>query len=90
MPADIAARDAEVAALALDYLNLMTSYKQLRYVMAWGLTDKYSWLQGWWPRKDGVAKRPCPFDADCRPKPLTAAIADAFRKAPQRPALKTA
>jgi len=61
-------------------------------VMAWGLTDKYSWLRGeqWWPRKDGLAKRPCPFDADCRPKPLAAAIAGAFRNAPQRPAMKTA
>jgi len=90
MPADITARDAEVATLAADYLNLMVSYKQLRYAMAWGLTDKYSWLQGWWPRKDGVAKRPCPFDAECRPKPLTAAIANAFRNAHQRPAMKTA
>jgi endo-1,4-beta-xylanase len=92
MPADIATRDAEVAALARAYLDLMLSYRQLRYVMAWGLTDKYSWLRGdqWWPRKDGVAKRPCPFDADCRPKPLRDAIADAFRNAPSRPAMKTA
>lgn len=90
MPADIAARDAEVAGLARDYFDLMVSYKQLRYVMAWGLTDKYSWLQGWWPRKDGVAKRPSPFDADGRPKPLTAAMAGAFRNAPSRPAMKTA
>ena len=92
MPADIATRDAEVAALARGYLDLMVSYPQLRYVMAWGLTDKYSWLQGqeWWPRKDGLAKRPCPFDDDCRPKPLRDAIAEAFRNAPSRPAMKTA
>jgi endo-1,4-beta-xylanase len=92
MPADIATRDAEVAALARAYLDFMASYKQLRYVMAWGLTDKYSWLRGeqWWPRKDGLAKRPCPFDEACRPKPLAAAIADSFRSAPQRPPMKTA
>jgi len=92
MAADVAGRDAEVAALGRDYLDLMVSYPQLRYVMAWGLTDKYSWLRGeqWWPRKDGLAKRPCPFDVDCRPKPLAAAMADAFRNAPQRPAMKTA
>ena len=92
MPADIPTRDAEVAALALDYFDLMVSYRQLRYVMAWGLTDKYSWLRGdqWWPRKDGVAKRPCPFDADCHPKPLRDALAQSFRNAPSRPAIKTA
>ena len=92
MAADVAGRDAEVAALGRDYLDLMVSYPQLRYVMAWGLTDKYSWLRGeqWWPRKDGLAKRPCPFDVDCRPKPLAAAMADAFRNAPSRPAMKTA
>lgn len=90
MPADVAERDAKVAALARDYLDLMLSYRQLRYVMAWGLTDRYSWLQGWWPRTDGLPKRPCPYDADCRPKLLRAAVADAFRAAPARPPMQTA
>ncbi|HWA31159.1 MAG TPA: endo-1,4-beta-xylanase [Rhizomicrobium sp.] len=90
MPADIAARDAEVAALARGYLDLMLDYRRLRYMMAWGPTDKYSWLQGWWPRKDGLPKRPCPYDDQMRPKPLREAIADAFRAAPARPAMETA
>jgi endo-1,4-beta-xylanase len=84
LPADIAVRDAGVAALARDYLDMMMSYKQLQYVMAWGLVDKYSWLQGNTPRKDGLPKRSLPYDDDYKPTPLRGAIADAFRAAPSR------
>lgn len=84
LPADIAVRDAAVAEVARRYFDVMLSYPQLRYVMAWGLVDKYSWLQGRWPRTDGLAKRPNPYDDDYRPKPLREAIAAAFRAAPTR------
>lgn len=84
MEADVTARDAEVAKLAHDYLGLMLSYRQLRYVMAWGLVDKYSWLRERWPRADGLLKRPLPYDDDYQPKPLRDAVADAFRAAPER------
>ena len=84
MPADIATRDHEVAALARDYFDLMLNYKQLRTVMAWGLVDRYSWLEDRWTRADGLPKRPCPYDDTYRPKPLREAIADAFRAAPAR------
>lgn len=84
LPADVAVRDAAVADVARRYLDVMLSYKQLRYVMAWGLVDKYSWLRDRWPRADALAKRPLPYDDDYKPKPLRAAIADAFRAAPQR------
>jgi endo-1,4-beta-xylanase len=85
MAAAVTTRDAQVAALARDYLDLMLSYRQLRYAMAWGLVDKYSWLRDRWLRADGLPKRPLPYDDDYRPKPLRAAIADAFRAAPERP-----
>jgi len=84
MPADIAARDHDVAALGRDYFDLMLSYRQLRYAMAWGLVDRYSWLEDRWPRADGLAKRPCPYDDSYQPKRLREAIADAFRVAPVR------
>jgi endo-1,4-beta-xylanase len=90
MPADIAMRDREVAALARDYFDLMLSYPQLRYAMAWCLVDRYSWLQERWPRADGLPKRPCPYDDLYQPKPLRAAIADAFRTAPARPPMAIA
>ena len=84
LPADTATRDGDVAALGRDYLDMMMSYRQLQYVMAWGLVDRYSWLQENTPRKDGLSKRPTPYDDDYKPKPLRGAIADAFRAAPSR------
>ncbi|HXC54189.1 MAG TPA: endo-1,4-beta-xylanase [Rhizomicrobium sp.] len=85
LPPDIALRDAAVASATRHYLDVMLSYRQLRYVMAWGLVDKYSWLRERLPRADGLPKRPNPYDDDYRPKKLRAAIADAFRAAPVRP-----
>lgn len=84
LPADIAVRDAAVADLARRYSDVMLSYPQLRYVMAWGLVDRYSWLRDRWPRADGLPKRPSLYDDDYRPKPIRDAIADAFRAAPVR------
>ena len=90
LPADVAARDAAVAATAKHYFDVMLSYKNLRYVMAWGLVDKYSWLRDRIPRADGLPKRPLPYDDDYQPKPLREAIAAAFRAAPERPWLLSA
>ena len=84
LPADIAERDRAVADLARVYLDLMLSYRQLGDIMVWGMSDRYSWLQGRSPRSDGLPKRPCPYDADFRPKPLREAIATALRNATTR------
>ena len=75
---------AAVADLARRYLDVMLSYPQLRYVMAWGLVDRYSWLRDRWPRADGLLKRPNLYDDDYKPKPVRNAVADAFRAAPAR------
>ena len=84
LPADIAQRDRGVADYARAYLDLMFSYPQLRDVMAWGMVDSFSWLQSFSPRADGQPKRPNPFDAGYRRKPLHQAIVDAFAAAPPR------
>lgn len=84
LPYDIESRDQAVAELARRYLDLMFSYPQTRDVLVWGLSDRYSWLQNVWPRSDGAAKRPTPYDADFRAKPLRAAIAAAFEAAALR------
>jgi endo-1,4-beta-xylanase len=84
-PAEIGKRDALVASLGRDFLQLMLTYPQLKQVLCWGLSDNYSWLQGRWPRADGLAKRPTPYDAQLRAKPLREAIAAAFRLAHPRP-----
>ncbi len=80
----IAERDAVVAKFGREYLDLVLSYKQTKDVLAWGITDRYNWLQGFTPRDDKQPLRPAPFDADFKPKPLTAAIADAFKAASPR------
>lgn len=85
LPRDTERRDAQVAALAGGYLDMMLSYTQLRDVLVWGMCDSFSWLQTFDPlRSDGAAKRPCPYDADYRRKPLRAAIARSLAAAPVR------
>lgn len=84
LPADIATRDAGVAEFSRAYLDLMFAYPQLNDVLAWGMSDKYSWLRGFEPRPDGQITRGCPYDVDLRAKPMRTAIADALAAAPMR------
>uniref|UniRef100_B0T4M1 Beta-xylanase n=1 Tax=Caulobacter sp. (strain K31) TaxID=366602 RepID=B0T4M1_CAUSK len=84
LPADIAARDAAAASIAKAYLDLMLDYRQTKEVLAWGMIDKYSWLQNFTPRKDGLPLRGTPYDDAYKPKLLRRAVAAAFRAAPSR------
>ena len=77
-------RDRIVADYAKAYLDVVLSYPQCRYVMAWGLSDKYSWLQNTSPRSDGLPKRVLPYDEQLQPKPLREALVQAFAAAPAR------
>ena len=54
-PGPIAQRDRMVADYARAYLDVMLSYPQLGDILAWGMVDRYSWLEGFDPRAD---KRP--------------------------------
>jgi endo-1,4-beta-xylanase len=83
-PTDVRVRDRMVADYGRAYLDLMLSYPQLGDVLAWGMTDRYSWLTGFDPRSDKTLVRGTPYDADFRPKPLRAAIGEAFRSASSR------
>jgi endo-1,4-beta-xylanase len=85
-PADIAQRDALVAQVSRDFLAMMVSYPELKHILAWGMADKYSWLQTWWPRPDKLEKRGTPYDSNLRPKPMREAIAAVLRDAPARAA----
>jgi endo-1,4-beta-xylanase len=88
-PADFAKRDAAVAALGRTYLDITLSYPRLQTMMLWGMADDLSWLQDRLPRPDGLPKRPTPFDAELRPKPLRGAIANAIRAMPMRTPAKS-
>lgn len=75
LAAPIGPRDAGVADFARAYLDVMLSYPQLGDVLAWGMTDRYSWLRGFEPRPDGQITRGLPYDEQFKAKPLRAAIA---------------
>jgi endo-1,4-beta-xylanase len=83
-PTGIAERDKIVADLGRTYLDIMLSYKAMRYVMAWGLVDKHSWLQEFIPRPDGQPQRCALYDDRYQPKPLREAFAASFAAAPSR------
>jgi endo-1,4-beta-xylanase len=85
LPAGIAERDKICAEYAKAYLDIMLSYPETQAIVVWGMEDGSSWLQGRAPRDDGLPKRPAPYDAEYRPKPLREAIAAALRSAPERP-----
>jgi endo-1,4-beta-xylanase len=87
LPGDVSMRDAQVAAAAKDYLDVMLSYRQLDQVLCWGMVDKYSWLQSFSRRQDKTPQRPTPYDENFRAKPLRAAMAAAFAAAPKREAI---
>ncbi|HZU51632.1 MAG TPA: endo-1,4-beta-xylanase, partial [Sphingomicrobium sp.] len=80
-PTDILVRDRMVADYGRAYLDLMLSYPQLGDVLAWGLTDRYSWLTGFDPRADKTRQRGTPYDVDFRPKLLRSAMATSFHSA---------
>ncbi|MFS2080710.1 endo-1,4-beta-xylanase [Telluria sp. Tellsp131] len=86
LPADIAKRDAGVAAATRDYLDVTLAYPRLRDILVWGLADNISWLQTWdeAPRRDKLPMRPTPFDAQLKAKPMKQAIIDAIKAAPAR------
>ena len=84
LPADIAKRDAGVAALTRAYFDMMLSYPRLHDVLVWGMVDAYSWLQSFEPRTDGQTTRGCPYDSGFVAKPMRDAIAGAFAGAAVR------
>ncbi len=84
LPADHGARDAGVANYTRAYMEVMLSYPQLRDILAWGMVDKFSWLQGFAPRADGLPQRCCPYGDDYHPHPMRAVLAELFTGAAPR------
>jgi endo-1,4-beta-xylanase len=83
-PSDATIRDRMVADYGRAYLDLMLSYPQLGDLLAWGMVDRYSWLNGFDPRSDKTLKRGTPYDVNFQPKLLHQAMASAFRSASSR------
>lgn len=81
-PAD---RDVAVARIYAAYLDAVLAEPNVIAVVTWGLSDKWSWLNRYWHRKDGLPLRPLPLDADLTRKPAWRAMMGAFDAAPNRP-----
>jgi endo-1,4-beta-xylanase len=71
-------RDAVVAEAYGQYLELVMKEPAVRAVLTWGITDRYTWLNGEGPREDGLAKRPLPFDGEYRATEAFFAMREAF------------
>ena len=84
LPPDVVVRDQAVAGFTRGYLDVTLAYPQVRDVLVWGLSDAHSWIPGFEPRADHAARRPTPYDAQLRPKPMRAAIAEALAAARAR------
>jgi len=84
LPADPAARDQAVAAVYSRFLTATLRQPAVRGIVTWGLADRFSWIAGYRPRKDGLPVRPLPFDANYQPKAAYYAIAQSLQSAPPR------
>ncbi|OKH41533.1 glycosyl hydrolase family 10 [Calothrix sp. HK-06] len=84
LPVDIKVRDRIVAGVYEDYLSVVLDERAVIAVLTWGLSDRYTWLSHFQPRRDRAAVRPLPLDANFRRKLAWNAIARAFDQAPRR------
>ncbi len=84
LPKDPKKRDRKVADVYRQYLDVVVDQSEVKVVVAFGLSDRYTWLQEDMPRADGAARRPLAFSERMKPKPARHAIAAAFRNAPTR------
>jgi endo-1,4-beta-xylanase len=84
LEAAVAVRDRGVADVYRRYLDVVLDEKAVKVVVAFGLTDRYTWLEEDRPRDDGAPRRPLAFDSDLRPKPAYTAISRALQNAPER------
>ena len=84
LPADIAVRDRGVADVYRRYLDVTLDHHAVKALITFGLSDRYTWLQEDYPREDGAARRPLPFDENLRVKPAYYALSHSLRRAPWR------
>lgn len=84
LSSDVPSRDTAVGALYRSYLNLTLANPDVVALLTWGITDKYTWLNGEDSRPDKLPERALPFDADLNPTPAYAAEVEAVRAATAR------
>jgi endo-1,4-beta-xylanase len=80
LPEPVAERDAGVAKTYREYLTPVLAEPNVTAALTWGITDRYTWLNGLphASRADGKPERPLPFDYDYNPTPAFFAERDAI------------
>ena len=78
LPADTVTRDSVIALLLRRFIGPVLSHPATEGVVVWGLADKYSWIEKYFPRPDGLATRPTLYDDSLRPKRARDALAQVF------------
>ncbi len=68
LPKSPTVRDRRIADVYHRYLDVTLDEPAVKSVMAFGLSDRYTWLNEDYPRDDGAARRPLIFDQGLRPK----------------------
>lgn len=84
---DLAARDAGVAALYRDFLDVCLSHPAVEMVVMWSVTDAETWLNQEKfavKRPDGQPMRPTLFDTTGQPKPAFHAVNSSLHNAATR------
>jgi endo-1,4-beta-xylanase len=84
IPGDVPTRDQIVGNIYYNYLSAMLPHKSVAAVLTWGLSDRFTYLTKYKPRKDGAPIGPLPLDSNLNPKPAWHSIARAFDEAPAR------
>jgi endo-1,4-beta-xylanase len=77
-------RDRKVADVYRHFLDVALDETAVKAVIAFGLSDRYTWLDEDYPRDDGAHRRPLAFDQNMKAKPAYFAISHSFRHAPHR------
>ncbi len=80
LPAAIPERDRAVAAVYTAFLAAVLPEPRLKLITSWGLSDRTTWLNSFFPRADGLPQWPLPFDANNQAKPATTATLKALGK----------
>jgi endo-1,4-beta-xylanase len=63
LPPDLTGRDRAVAETYQRYLSTVLADPAVKAVLTWGITDRYTWLNGEDARADKLPERPLPFDS---------------------------
>lgn len=84
LPRDPDLRDRQVADRYASFLKTTLANRNMIALLTWGLTDRYTWLNGEDSRADHLPERCLPFDAALHPVPAFAAEMRALAQAPRR------